>query len=139
MASRLNNEGAQLRSNFDNFCEALYELVDRRECNIEFDHGKIIAGSGCKMMKVSYAESASKAFWKPYVKDAKLDEALEDHEEMIEDIEQSNERGPTQTVEDAYLVSLQYSDFLWFCVWRSTVYNPVFDGPEGCSRFEQIL
>ena len=139
MAPRLINEAAQLRSNFDRFCEELYELVDRRECDIEFDHGKTMAESDCEMMKVSYAESASKAFWKPYVNDAKLDEALEDHEEMIKDIEQSSERGPTQTVEDAYLVSLQYSDFLWFCVWRSTVYNQVFDEPEGCPRFELIL
>lgn len=34
-----------------------------------------MAESDCEMMEVSYAESASKAFWKPYVRDAKLDEA----------------------------------------------------------------
>ena len=67
MASLFSNEGAQLRSDFDKFCEELYELVDRRECDIEFDHGEIMAESGCEMMKVSYAESASKAFRKPYV------------------------------------------------------------------------
>ena len=62
MAPSLNNEAAQLRSNVDKICEELYELVDRRDRDTEFDHGKIMAESDCKMMKVSYRESASKCF-----------------------------------------------------------------------------
>ena len=145
MASRPNSEGAQLRYNFDVICdETLYDLADRHEEDFDFDNGTIISEPDRAKMKISYNESARKAFWKPYLQDAKLDEALESHEELVqdiehgEDIENRTDRGPTKTVGDAYLLSLDYSDFLWFCLWRAALHNPVFDDTGINPKFEQI-
>ena len=148
MASQQNSEGAQIRHDFDVICEILYDLADRDEGDFDFDDGIIISEPDCAKMKISYDDSARKAFWKPYLQDAKLDEALESHEELVDDIEYGEDhreypefeikRGPTKTIADAYILSLEYSDFLWFCLWRAALHNPVFDDTGISPKFEQI-
>ena len=144
MASRQNSEGAQLRYDFDVICETLYDLADRDEGDFDFDDGIIISEPDSAKMKISYDDSARKAFWKPYLRDAKLDEALESHEELVEDIEHGEdpedriERGPTKTIADAYNLSLHYADFLWFCLYRAALANPAFDETGINPKFEPI-
>ena len=138
MASQMNSEGAQLRYDFDVICETLYDLADRDDGDFDFDDGIIISELDSVKMKILYDDSARKAFWKPYLQDAKLDEALESHEELVEDIETEIERGPTKTIADAYLLSLDYADFLWFCLWRAALHNPVFDETEINPKYVQI-
>lgn len=139
MATRQKNEGAQLRYDFDVVCETLLDLADRDERNFDFDDGVIISEADSAKMKISYNESAQKAFWKPYLQDAKLDQALESHEELVEDIEDRSEsRPPIKTIGDAYALSLHYTDFLWFCVVRAALANPVFDQTGESPKFERI-
>ena len=144
MASLPNSEGAQLRHDFDVICETLYDLADRDLCDFDFKDGIIISELDSAKMKISYDDSARKAFWKPFLQDAKLDEALESHEELVEDIEHGEdpedriERGPTKTIGDAYNLSLDYSDFLWFCVYRAALRNPALNETGINSKFEQI-
>lgn len=140
MALSLHPEGMQLRSAFDRICEEIYclvELNDREESNIDFRHGKTVSETDRKMMKISYADSASKEFWKPYDKNANLEEELDGHEEMVAEIEEKH-NGETKTIGDADLLSLRYSHFLYFCVARAALNNPIFDGTEGSYRFEKI-
>ena len=138
MTSQSNKDGTQLRSDFDKICETLYDLADRDECDVSFEDGRMVSESDCAMMRISYDDSVRKACWKPFAKEAKLEKALEDHEEMIEDIERGTERALTKTMADAYLLSIDYCDFLWFCLWRAALHNPALGGTEGLSRFEQI-
>ena len=138
MATRPNKEGTQLRSDFDKICETLYDLEELDKCNIKYDDGWIISETDRATMRISYDDLAGQAFWKPYAKDAKIEAALEDHEEMVMDIEHEIKRVTTRTVADAYLLSIDYSDFLWFCLWRAAFHNPIFAGTDGSSRFEQI-
>ena len=144
MASLPNSEGAQLRYDFDVICETLYDLADLDRCDFDFDDGIILSEPDSAKMKISYDDSAREAFWKPYLQDAKLDEALESHEELVEDIEHGEDpedridRGPTRTIGDAYNLSLDYSDFLYFCVWRAALDNLAFDETGINPKFEQI-
>lgn len=137
MASRPNNEGTQLRYDFEVVCDKLYDLADRQEDDYDFDDGVIISESDSAKMKISYDDSARDAFWKPYLQDAKLEDALESHEDLVEEIEHK-ERGTTKTMGDAYLLSLRYRDFLWFCLHRAVVANPVFDETGINPKFESI-
>ena len=128
MATQPNKEGTQLRSDFRKICDTLCDQAELDECNISFDDGRMLSETDSAMMRISYDDLARKEFWKPYGKDAKIEAALEDHEEMIIDIEHEIERETTQTVADAYLFSIDYSAFLWFCVSRAAFHNPVFGG-----------
>ena len=138
MATHPNKEATQLRSDFDKICETLCDLAELDGCNINFDHGWIVSETDCATMRISHDGLVGQAFWKPYAKDAKIEAALEDHEEMVIDIEHEIERETTRTVADAYILSMDYSDFLWFCIWRAAFHNPVFTGTDGPSKFEQI-
>lgn len=128
MATQPNKEGTQLRSDFVKICDLLLDLAEHDEDDLKFDDGRMMSETDITMMRISYTDLARRAFWKPYAKDAKIEAALSDYEEMIEDIEHEIERGTTQTIEDAYLLSMDYSDFLWFCVSSVAFHNPVFGG-----------
>ena len=128
MATQPNKEGMQLRSDFGKIIDTLSDLADYDESDLNFADGKMMSRADIAMMRIFYDNLACKAFWKPYAKDAKLEAALEDHEEMVEDIEVELGRAPTETVADAYILSIQYSHFLYFCVTNATFSNPVFGG-----------
>ena len=128
MASERNKEGMQLRSDFAKICDLLSDLAELDEDDLRFDDGLMVSETDSAMMRISYDDLARKTFWMPYAKDAKIEAALEDHEEMIDEIEHECERGTTQTTEDAYLLSMKYSDFVWFCVSNAAFQNPVFGG-----------
>ena len=127
MTTQPNKEGMQLRSAFSNICDTLSDLADHDESDLNFDHGVVISHLDNATMRISYDSHARQGFWKPYAKDAKIEAALEDHEEEIEDIEHEF-GGTTQTVADAYTLSIKYGDFLWGCLSRAVLYNPVFGG-----------
>ena len=143
MASRPNSKGSQLRHDFSLICETLYDLAERDD-DFDFDDGVILSELDTARMKISYDDSALKAFWKPYLQDAKLDEALESHEELVQDIEHPEEimpridPGPMKDIGDAYNFSLHYADFLYFCVCRGVLGNPVFDDTGINPKFEVI-
>lgn len=129
MATQPNKEGKQLRANFVRIIDLLCDLAEQQfKSELNFDDGGIMSEADNAMMRISYDGLASQAFWQPYSKDAKIEAALDDFEEMIEDIENEVVRGPTQTVEDAYILSIKYSRFLYFCVTNAAFFNPVFGG-----------
>ena len=82
MALSQNSEGLRLRSAFDRICEEIYCLVEQ-ESDINCRYGKIVSDTDMEMMNFSYADSASKEVWKPYDGDAKLEEELEGHQDMV--------------------------------------------------------
>ena len=143
MALRQNNEGAQLRYDFSLICETLYDLAERDD-EFDFDGGIIISELDSARMKISYDDYALTAFWKPYLQDAKLDEALESHEELVQEIEHPEETmprtdlGPMKTIGHAYDLSSHYSDFLCFCLFRGVLDNPIFDVTGTDPKFEVI-
>ncbi len=127
MALSQNSEGMRLRSAFDSICEEIYYLVEHKS-NINCRYGKIVSDTDMEMMKISYADSASKEFWKPYNGDANLKEELDGYEDMVAEIEEEYKYdSETQTVGAAYLLSLPYSRFLYFCVAHAALDNPIFD------------
>ena len=128
MAPERNKEGMQLRSDFVKICDLLSDLAEHNEDDLRFDDGRMVSKTDNVMMRISYDDLARKAFWMPYAKDAKIEAALEDHEEFIDDIEDEVGRGTAQTTEDAYLRSMKYSDFIWWYVSNATLDNPVFGG-----------
>ena len=128
MTTQPNKEGKQLRANFERIIDLLCDLAVQFESDPRFDDGMVVSETDKAMMRISYDDLASKAFWEPYPKDAKIKAALDDFEEMVDDIEHETERRPTQTVQDAYLFSMDYSDFLYYCVTNATFHNAVFGG-----------
>ena len=139
MATRQKNEGAQLRYDFDVVCEILFDLADRDGRDFDFDDGVVMSETDSDKMKISYDDSARKAFWKPYLQDAKLDEAVEDPEEYVQEIEESHHHPSIRTLASAYPLSIRYADFLYYCVGRAAFNNPVFDETGESPKFERIL
>ena len=138
MAPSPNRSGLQLRSSFDEICEELFWLAEQGESAIDFNNGKIISDQHANKMRIMHDASAGDNFWKSRVEGAKLDETLSGHEEMIEEIETGLTHPDTHTMGDAYPFSLVYCDFLYFCIARAALHNPVLDGPEDPPIFEQI-
>lgn len=138
MASSQITEGMQLRLGFETIRDEIACLADQEQTQMDIRDGKVMSEQDVKRMRIFYNDSASKAFWKPNVKDANLDDELEGHEELIAEIEDSGYSLRTPTVIQGYPLSVRYCDFLYFCICRAALYNPVFHGPEGTSTFEEI-
>ena len=69
---------------------------------------------------------------------AKLDEQLDGYEERLKEIKDRRHNPSTLTTEDAFPLSLQYCNFLCFCISVAASNNPVFNGMEGPSTFDTI-
>ncbi len=92
-------------------------------------------------MKISHDDSVTKDYWKLYDKDigdVKLNEQLDGYEERLKEIKDRRHKPSTLTTEDAFPLSLQYCNFLCFCISVAALNNPVFNGMEGPSTFDTI-